>query len=93
MSFPGCARAADPMHLTCYPTVWDESKGLVPVAIQELQIVASPDELKALARFLDQSARALASEPESQCRESFPDSKPGVQSAVSVSVSGPAPRE
>jgi len=80
------------MRLTCYPTEWDERKGLVPVEAQDLQITASPAELRELARFLAESAAFLEQRPNEQQYETFPDSKQNAKTSISVSVSTGAPR-
>lgn len=74
------------MHLTCHPTVWDRSHGLYPVDIKELQIFASPEELKALAGFLMDSAHALQSRPDSELRRTFQDPQPAAEKAIGVAV-------
>ena len=40
------------MELIGYPTDFDEKEGLLPINIQDLQLIASPNELNKLARFL-----------------------------------------
>jgi len=75
------------MRLTCYPTVWDEAKGLVPVEAQDLQITASPNELRAFAKFLNESAAVLEVRPTSSQSETFEDSKPNPKTGISISVS------
>ncbi len=79
-------RSAHPMHLTCHPAVWDEAHGLYPVDIKELQIAASPEELKRLAGFLLKSAASLESRPDAEHRESFADVKPRAEKAIEILV-------
>jgi len=75
------------MRLTCYPTEWDEDEGLSPIEAQDLQITASPEELRALAKFLVESAAILEIQPTSQYHETFGDSKPNPKTGISISVS------
>ena len=74
------------MRLTCYPTEYDEKEGLLPIEAQDLQIAASPEELRALAGFLSEAAEALELQPGSNPYREFGDSKPNPKAGIGVMV-------
>ncbi len=74
------------MRLTCYPTKLDEDEGLLPIEAQDLQITASPEELRTLAAFLSEAATVLELQPDSKPYQAFGDSKPNPQTGIGVLV-------
>lgn len=76
------------MHLTCHPTVWDQAHGLHPVDIKELQIQASPEELRALAGFLADSAARLEATTDSEPQRTFEDTRPAARKTIAIRVNG-----
>ncbi len=80
------------MRLSGYPSSWTPEEGLVPVDVQDIDVHASPEELRALSKFFAEAAIAmeLALSEKRDFRRSidFPDDKPNPQTPICVDVVG-----
>lgn len=68
------------MRLTSWPSYWNQTDGIVPAETQEVDIRATPDELRELARFLAKAADELEQPQVTRegyrCSADFGDDKP-----------------
>ena len=74
------------MRIVATPTVWNEADGLIPIDVQDIDIVATAGELDALAGFFADAARRLRETGRSNASMDFSDSKPNAQTGIWVSV-------
>lgn len=78
------------MRISGYPSSWSPEEGLVPVDVQDIDVRASPEELRILSKFFAESANAmeLALSEKRDFRRSidFRDDKPNPQTPICVDV-------
>ena len=74
------------MKLVGYPTEWNEEEGLLPIDVQDVQFIASVEELNLLSDFFKECAELQARgnlEPQSI---ELGDSKPSPKTGISIIV-------
>lgn len=74
------------MELTGYKREFSPSEGLLPIEIQDLQIIADEAELEALAEFFQSCAKKLKNEKVVNETVQLPDSRPDPQTPVWLQV-------
>lgn len=78
------------MRLVAWPSTWKEEEGLLPIDVQEIDLIGTPDEIRSIAAFLVDAASQLeASSADCDAFEigiDLGDSKPNPQTAVYVNV-------
>lgn len=78
------------MRLTGWATTYSADDGLLPTELQDLDLRASSDELRKLARFLAQAADqldvAMANKSSLNLGIDFSDDKPNAQTGIWVNV-------
>jgi hypothetical protein len=78
------------MHLVGWPEEWNNKEGLTPVYLSDIDLHASPEELRALAKFFEKAANkvevAIRSREEARVEITFPNPnpRPGIPLVVSV---------
>lgn len=78
------------MRLVGWPTKYSEEEGLLPIDLQDVDFHGTPEELRALAEFLEKAADKLA-EAEKAKQDlnvgiDFGDSKPNPKTGIWVNV-------
>ena len=78
------------MRVTGWPSYWNESEGLLPVDLQDVDIRGTPSELRSLAQFLVNAADELevAQRDHASYRSAvdFADDKAGAQTPIVFEV-------
>ncbi len=78
------------MRLSGYPSSWSPEEGLVPVDVQDIDVYASPEELRSLSKFFAEAANAmelaLAEKRDFRRSIDFRDDKPNPQTPICVDV-------
>lgn len=78
------------MRLIGWPTLFDKEQGLLPIDLQDVDVVATSEELRVLAKFLEQAADKISQTKQGDVVKSigidFSDSKENSQTAIWINV-------
>ncbi len=80
------------MRVNGWPSIWNESEGWLPVDLREIDLHASPGELRSLASFLERAADELEANLKNQegyrSAADFADDTPNSEMPIVFEVIG-----
>lgn len=78
------------MRIVGWPSNFDKEEGLSPIDLQDVDFLANPDELRALAKFLEQAADKVSQASQENKKLNigidFSDSKTNPQTGIWINV-------
>jgi hypothetical protein len=77
------------VRIIALPTVWDEAEGLLPIDVQDIDLIVSPEELDSLADFFARAARTFRETGMTDASMDFGDSKLNPQTGIWINVKVP----
>ena len=77
------------MRMVAWPSSWKEDEGLLPVEVQEIDLMGTPEEIRSISMFLAEAARLLEADADGkqfECGMDLGDSKSDAKTGIHINV-------